>query len=128
MNLISVIKFYLSKQDTNSGAKELHSCTVYNNKQRRIIHVVNTLHQSWILLMTLLLRTHNTLLVAMVIIQERLLWRCVVQKISLPCSYLALFCWWIGQATFFQQVQTFVSSSVQDKDCIVHLSVIKSEC
>lgn len=64
---------------------------------------VQTFQLSWILLMTLVLRTHNTLLVAMVIVQEVLLWRFVIRKVLLPANFLALFCWWMGQAVFFQQ-------------------------
>ncbi|XP_053394935.1 GPI ethanolamine phosphate transferase 2-like [Mercenaria mercenaria] len=98
MNLLTLIKWCRLLQN---------KFLLLSEKKRKrgllALKSVQTLQRSWILLMTLLLRTHNTSLVAMVIVQEVLLWRFVVGKIRLSANYLAVFCWWMGQAVFFQQ-------------------------
>ncbi|XP_060576891.1 GPI ethanolamine phosphate transferase 2-like isoform X3 [Ruditapes philippinarum] len=96
MNLIAVIKWlHFSKEKVHILPEKCKEMSVKS---------VQTFQMSWTLLITLVLRTHNTLLVAMVIVQEALLWRFVVKKIKLPAKYLAILCWWMGQTVFFQQM------------------------
>jgi hypothetical protein len=100
MNLIAVIKWlHFSKEKVHILPEKCKEMSVKS---------VQTFQMSWTLLITLVLRTHNTLLVAMVIVQEALLWRFVVKKIKLPAKYLAILCWWMGQTVFFQQVIFYI--------------------
>ncbi|XP_052774219.1 GPI ethanolamine phosphate transferase 2-like isoform X2 [Mya arenaria] len=111
MNLISVYKnishHYTNKHSTFEHHKEAtrdqNSAATSKCQVPYSLTPIKTLHLSWILLMLLLLRTHNTMLVAMVTLQECLLWKDVIRRVGLSPGYLALLCWWMGQAVFFQQ-------------------------
>ena len=88
-------------EQTSVVTKKHDIITPFNSMQ----DFIQTFQLSWVLLMTLLLRTHNSILVAMVICQEKLLWRYSLKDSKFPSSSLALLIWWIGQAGYFQQVR-----------------------
>ena len=120
MNLSNIPYVLFGRQRTshcNQDSPCDHSDHIAANKQTSLVlQMANTFHTSWILLMLILLRPHNMCLVAMVALQEMLLWKHVVRKLHMASGHLALLCWWMGQAMFFQQVRYFVKSDIQEND------------
>lgn len=108
MNIISftqLMKNMYRSRCENGGQSESESSAILIKRNKLFISdFIRKLKMSWVLLMLLLLRTHNTVLVAVVIVQERLLGKLLVKEKGLPVRGLALLCWWMGQTVFFQQV------------------------
>ncbi|KAH3721151.1 hypothetical protein DPMN_064067 [Dreissena polymorpha] len=106
-NLIALTKWlknmFRSRFENGGQTKSESLEILIKSKQLYITHAIRILKISWVLLMLLLLRTHNTVLVAMVIVQEQLLGKLLVKEMRLPVRGLALLCWWMGQTVFFQQ-------------------------
>lgn len=92
---VSVQQYRVENKNSHISVST-NTCSAYD--------CIKTFQLSWVLLITLLLRTHNTALVAMVILQDRLLWEYVFKNSKMTPSSAALFLWWMGQACFFQQV------------------------
>ena len=69
-----------------------------------IVGIIESVQQSLLLLMCILLRTHNTLYVVGLALVERLIEDLVPSIVSLPVPYLTMFCLWMGRASFFYQV------------------------
>ena len=68
------------------------------------VGIIESVQQSLLLLMCILLRTHNTLYVVGLALVERLIEDLVPSIVSLPVPYLTMFCLWMGRASFFYQV------------------------
>ena len=73
-------------------------------KIKASVGVIESFQQLLLLVMCILLRTHNTLYVAGLAVVERLIEDLVPSIISLPVPYLTMFCLWMGRASFFYQV------------------------
>ncbi|XP_033095681.1 GPI ethanolamine phosphate transferase 2-like [Anneissia japonica] len=72
------------------------------NKKSVEIRLINVFYESFILLAALLLRPHNTPVVAMtVFIQQKLI--ITLTKHPLKAWSLSLVCFWMGQAAFYNQ-------------------------
>ena len=73
-------------------------------KIKASVGVIESFQQLLLLVMCILLRTHNTIYVAGLAVVERLTEDLVPSIISLPVPYLTMFCLWMGRASFFYQV------------------------
>ncbi|KAJ8307670.1 hypothetical protein KUTeg_014774 [Tegillarca granosa] len=73
-------------------------------KQKNIsLEFIVTLHKSWILLMTLLVRPHSIPMVAIITIQEYIISRYISRNMQLPITFLTLYYLWMGKASYFYQ-------------------------
>ncbi|XP_064605892.1 GPI ethanolamine phosphate transferase 2-like [Liolophura sinensis] len=81
--------------------------SMYRTKDRQCYSkadvVLEDIQSCWVLLMTLVLKPHNTVLVAIMVVQERLLSKCVVDDLNLSTPAQTVWYFWMGQAAFFYQ-------------------------
>ena len=68
------------------------------------ISIIESVQHAVLLMMAILLRTHNILYVVGLGFIEMLIESLVPSIISLPSPYLAMVCLWLGRASFFYQV------------------------
>ncbi|KAL4236584.1 hypothetical protein ACF0H5_004969 [Mactra antiquata] len=98
----SLIEYFITKRNSQPTF----------DYHRNLLEFTESLQNAWILVMFLLLRSHNCILVAMMIVQEKLIAEFIIKKTNIPSHYLAILCWWVGQASFFYQGNSNSMSSI----------------
>ena len=76
-------------------------------KIQTIISIIESVQQTLLLMMAILLRTHNILYVVGLGFIEMVIEELVPGIISLPVPYLTMVCLWLGRASFFYQVSWY---------------------
>ena len=73
-------------------------------KTKIIKSLVESVQESLLMMMAIVLRTHNILYVVGLAFIEILMEVNLASITSLPVPYLTMFCLWMGRASFFYQV------------------------
>ena len=76
-------------------------------KTKIIINIIESVQQTFLLMMAILLRTHNILYVVGLGFMEMLIEELIPGIMSLPVPYLTMVCLWLGRASFFYQVSLY---------------------
>ena len=76
-------------------------------KTQTTISIIESVQQTLLLMMAILLRTHNIFYVVGLGFIEMVIEGLVPGIISLPVPYLTMVCLWLGRASFFYQVSWY---------------------